>query len=231
MTKNRLAIITARGGSKRIPKKNVKSFFGKPAIAYAIETAIKSNLFDKVMVSTDAKYIADVAIKYGAEVPFLRSKENSDDFSTTADVLFEVVKEYEKKGRHYDELCCIYPCSMLINESDLIKSHSLLTDNIDAVIPVCKYNVPTYFQFKITDNKLKYFKESGNSSNRTQDIEDTYYDAGQFYWLKTNNFIKTKNMMPNNTAPYLISELHCQDIDDLDDWKMAEIKYQIINGK
>lgn len=120
---------------------------------------------------------------------------------------------------------------MLINESDLIKSHSLLTDNIDAVIPVCKYNVPTYFQFKITDNKLKYFKESGNSSNRTQDIEDTYYDAGQFYWLKTNNFIKTKNMMPNNTAPYLISELHCQDIDDLDDWKMAEIKYQIINGK
>ena len=114
MTKNRLAIITARGGSKRIPKKNVKSFFGKPAIAYAIETAIKSNLFDKVMVSTDAKYIADVAIKYGAEVPFLRSKENSDDFSTTADVLFEVVKEYEKKGRHYDELCCIYPCSMLL---------------------------------------------------------------------------------------------------------------------
>jgi pseudaminic acid cytidylyltransferase len=230
MKNNRIAIITARSGSKRIPQKNVKLFFGKPAIAYAIESAIKSNLFDEIMVSTDTKYIADIAKEYNAKVPFFRSKKNSDDFSSTADVLFEVLKEYEKGGRSYDEVCCIYPCSMLINESHIIKSHSLLRSGVSAVIPVCKYNVQTFFQLKITNDKLIHTHDI-KKALRTQDIEDTYYDAGQFYWLKTDNFIKTKSIMPDNTTPYLISDLHCQDVDNIEDWKMAEIKYQFLNGK
>lgn len=224
-----LAIITARGGSKRIPRKNIKDFLGKPIIAYSIEAAIKSNLFDEVMVSTDDNEIAEISKQYGAKVPFLRSNKNSDDYSGTADVLIEVMNKYKELAINFDLGCCIYPTAPLIKPENIIKAHNLLiNEKFDSVFPVVKFSYPIFRALKIENNKVKMIWEE-NLTKRSQDFPDAFHDAGQFYWFKVNEFIITKKIFTENTGAIELVENEVQDIDNEIDWELAEMKYKLLN--
>lgn len=183
----RIAIITARGGSKRIPKKNIKDFCGKPIIAYSIEAAISSKLFDEVMVSTDSEEIAEIAKKYGASVPFMRSAETSNDYATTNDVLIEVFNEYKKRGQEFDIAVCIYPTAPFVTADKLKRAIDMVEkDGADAVTPVVQFSFPPQRAFIIRDNALEY-QYPENASARSQDLEPIYHDCGQFYVMKPKN--------------------------------------------
>lgn len=223
-----IAIITARGGSKRIPKKNIKEFMGKPMLAYAIEAAQKSEIFDVVMVSTDSEEIADVARKYGAEVPFLRSERTASDSATTFDALDEVIKEYKNLGKEFDTLCCIYPCVPFLKAETLKKAYEKM-QNHNAVIPVCKYPVPIEWAMKI-ENDLLIPNDREAQNMRSQDIEPKYFDVGMFYFCKTEKLYEHNSLVPDKTAAYIISESECQDIDTPEDWAIAEMKYKVLYG-
>ncbi len=226
MQKKKIAIIPARGGSKRIPRKNIKDFLGKPIIAYSIEAAINSGLFDEIMVSTDDSDIAKVAQDYGAKIPFMRSERNSDDFATTADVILEVLAEYEKLGKKFDYFCCIYPTAPFTSSDKLKNAFKLLTDEqSDSVIPVVQFSYPIQRAFKINNNmELKYISPE-NINKRSQDLETAYHDAGQFYWARTETFLKEKTLACGKTKPFILKESEVQDIDNEYDWELAEIKF------
>lgn len=228
-----IAIITARGGSKRIPRKNIKEFLGKPIIAYSIQAALKSNLFDEVMVSTDDKEIADISVSYGATVPFFRSRKNSDDYASTADVLQEVISEYEKLGRTYQWMCCIYPTAPFITAQKLTDGmNTIQTSHADALIPVVKFSYPPQRSFVLDRNDCLRYKWTEDINKRSQDLEAFYHDAGQFYLIRVDKFMEYTSLVPENTIPYFVKELEVQDIDNEEDWEMAELKYQFMqNGK
>ena len=222
-----IAIITARGGSKRIPRKNIRDFCGNPIISYAIDAAINSNIFAEVMVSTDDNEIAKIALENGAQVPFYRSSRNSDDYSTTADVLIEVLSEYEKKGLKFDYLCCIYPTAPFVTSEKLkLAFEKMINEKAEAIIPVVKFSYPPQRAFIIKDDKLIY-KYPENVFKRSQDLESLYHDAGQFYFIKVETFMKNKTLVCKNTIPLIVDELSVQDIDTEEDWKMAELKYKM----
>jgi N-acylneuraminate cytidylyltransferase len=226
-----IAIITARGGSKRIPKKNIRPFLGKPIIAYSIEAALKSGVFDEVMVSTDSQEIADMAIKYGAKVPFLRSEKNSDDYATTLDVIREVSLEYKKIGKEYEHYCCLYPTAPFVTPERLIEAFEKLQDpETESVFPVVPFSYPTHKSLKIENNKVAYcFPQYAEirSQDRSQDTEKTFHDAGQFYFFKIASFLKNGRIMNENTSCIILSELEAQDIDSEIDWQIAEQKFQL----
>lgn len=226
-----IAIIPARGGSKRIPKKNIKSFGGKPIIAYSIEECLKSNLFDEVIVSTDDEEIAEISLKYGAKIPFLRSNKNADDFATIADVLIEVITEYKSVEKEFDNICCIFPTAPFITEARLKEAYEIMKhENLSSVFPVLEFSYP------IQRSLIK--KEDGNIvmsqpeylNSRSQDLEKHYHDSGQFYWANTKVFLEEKTLFTSKSGCIELSQLEVQDIDTLDDWKNAEIKYKIIHG-
>lgn len=222
----RIAIITARGGSKRIPKKNIKDFCGKPIIAYSIEAAISSELFDEVMVSTDSEEIVEIAKKYGASVPFMRSAETSNDYATTNDVLIEVFNEYKKRGQEFDIAVCIYPTAPFVTADKLKRAIDMVEkDGADAVTPVVQFSFPPQRAFIIRDNALEY-QYPENAKVRSQDLEPLYHDCGQFYVMRPD--IILNHRPAGKRIPYVISELEVQDIDNEDDWKLAEIKYRIM---
>jgi len=223
-----IAIITARGGSKRIPRKNIKNFLGKPIIAYSIKAALDSKIFDEVMVSTDDIEIAEIAKRNGANVPFLRSEKTSNDYATTSDVLFEVIDEYEKRGQKFDVAACIYPTAPFIT-GDKLKSafDKLIEGNADTVIPVVEFSYPIQRAFVIDDEKLK-FENTKYISARSQDLEKHYHDAGQFYIFNIDAYKKSGNLLSGNIAPIIVNELEVQDIDNMTDWKIAELKYKLM---
>jgi len=223
-----IAIITARGGSKRIPKKNIKFFAGKPVIAYAIEACIESGIFDEVMVSTDCLEIAEISKQSGANIPFLRSEKTSDDFATTYDALEEVIYEYKKQGKEFEIICCIYPCVPLLKSNSLTEAYAQMQEkDANAIMPVCKYPVPIEWAMKLEDGVLiPNDREALNI--RSQDIETKYFDVGMFYFCKKELMLKYKSLVPENTLGYIIDESQCQDIDTEEDWKIAEMKYKII---
>ncbi|MBO6178685.1 MAG: pseudaminic acid cytidylyltransferase [Selenomonadaceae bacterium] len=222
---SKIAIITARGGSKRIPKKNIKEFCGKPIIAYSIEAALKSELFDEVMVSTDDEEIANVARKYGANVPFMRSEKNSDDFATTADVLKEVIAEYKKRGQSFEYMCCIYPTAPFVTAKCLRESFDCMIEkNGNALNPVVRFSYPPQ-RSMVIENGFLVFRDPKNFRTRSQDLEAWYHDAGQYYFWKLDKF---REGVIENTVPYILDDLHVQDIDNLDDWKLAELKYKML---
>jgi len=224
----KIAIITARGGSKRIPKKNIKFFLGKPIIAYSIETAINSGLFDEVMVSTDDSEIANISIKYGAKVPFIRSKKNSDDFSTTPDVLLEVLDSYRKIKKKFDLGCCIYPTAPLISFDNLkISMDKLISGSVDTVFPAVSFSYPIQRALYLDENTKIKMLNPNHYRTRSQDLKKFYHDAGQFYWFNISRFLEKKKLWTNNTEIIEISELESQDIDNEDDWKIAELKYKL----
>ena len=223
-----LAIIPARGGSKRIPRKNIKDFLGKPIIAYSIEAAIQSGLFDEVMVSTDDEEIAKIAISYGAKAPFFRSKENSNDFAVLVDVIEEVLQNYSSQNISFTTICCILPTAPFINEVKITESYKELIDNnLDSVFPVLEFSFPIQRSLKIMEGRVKMvWTEYMNS--RSQDLEPRYHDSGQFYWLKTSSFLKNRRLFTSKSGAIILSELEAQDIDTETDWKLAEIKYKLM---
>lgn len=224
-----LAIITARGGSKRIPRKNIRDFCGKPIIGYSIEAAIKSSIFDEIMVSTDDEKIAEIAKQYGAVVPFIRSKENSDDFSTTVDVLFEVISKYKESKKEFKNVCCIYPTAPFVNDKKLKDSfYQLMEKKGDSLIPVVKYSYPIQRALKFKNDKL-VMNSPEYINNRSQDLTSMYHDCGQFYWIKTEELIKQKSLFTKNTIPFVIPDTEVRDIDNEEDWKIAEVLYKCLN--
>ena len=228
MKMRRLAIITARGGSKRIPKKNIREFCGKPILAYSIEAALESGLFDHVMVSTDSGEIAEIAKKYGAEVPFFRSETTSGDFATTNDVLAEVLAEYEKLGMHFDVACCIYPTAPFVTVEKLKTAvEQLEASDADTLIPVVSFSYPPQRAMVVEKERL-VFKYPEYLDSRSQDLQPHYHDVGQFYVFRTDRFAVNKKLMVGDILPFIVSELEVQDIDNLTDWKIAEMKYRLM---
>lgn len=221
----RLAIITARAGSKRIPKKNIKEFCGKPILAYSIEAALSSRVFDVVMVSTDSEEIAKVAKKYGAEVPFFRSAETSNDYAVTSQVIGEVIEEYEKLGITFEQICCIYPTAPFVTSERLKEAMELLSEKeADSILPVVKYSFPPQRAVFEVDGMLQYvYPEYRNA--RSQDLRPQYHDVGQFYCLNTKSFLDKRVLVMDKTVPLILSELEVQDIDTEEDWEIAEIKF------
>ncbi|MEO6348150.1 MAG: pseudaminic acid cytidylyltransferase [Aquaticitalea sp.] len=225
----RIAIIPARGGSKRIPKKNIKNFLGKPVISYSIESALKSHLFDEVMVSTDDDTIASIAKKYGAQVPFLRSPEKSNDFATTFDVIEEVILNYKKSGLAFDEACCIYPTAPFTTPEQLKKFYDFLTSSkFDCVFPILKYSYPIQRGLRVNDTNQMQMISPENLVTRSQDLESSYHDAGQFYWFDVEKLMSYKQLWTDNTGALEIREMEAHDIDHIEDWEVAEFKYQML---
>ena len=219
-----LCIITARGGSKRIPRKNIRDFLGKPIIAYSITAAIESGIFSEVMVSTDDPEIAQVSQKYGAGVPFMRSAETSDDFATTRDVLLEVLGEYRRLGKSFEYFACIYPTAPFVTTKKLRQAFDILRNsNADEVTPVVRYSFPPQRAFVMRDDSLVWqYPEYRNS--RSQDLEPVYHDCGQFYFYRTDIYTGLAKGT-GRRLPIIMPEEETQDIDNLSDWAVAEIKY------
>ena len=226
-----IAIITARGGSKRISHKNRKEFCGKPIIEYSIEAAKQAGIFDTVMVSTDDEEIAEIARNAGAEVPFMRSAETANDYATTADVLTEVLKKYKETGRNYEYACCIYPTAPFVTGDKLRQAmEMLINEKKDSVMPVVPFSFPPLRGMVINNGKLEY-KWVENATKRSQDLEKIYHDCGQFYAFRVDSFQKEKKLVTNNTTGLIISELEVQDIDNETDWELAEMKYRLLKEK
>ncbi|MCR5753626.1 MAG: pseudaminic acid cytidylyltransferase [Acetatifactor sp.] len=226
---SKLAIITARGGSKRIPRKNIKEFCGKPILAYSIEAALASGIFDEVMVSTDDDEIAEIAEKYGASVPFRRSEQTSNDYATTNDVLLEVLAEYEKRGKEFDMACCIYPTAPFVTAEKLAGAVKRLEESdADTIIPVVAFSYPPQRAMVVKDGRL-VFKNPQYLDSRSQDLEPHYHDVGQFYVFRTEAFRRNRKLMVGNILPWIVSELEVQDIDNQTDWEIAQMKYRLMN--
>jgi N-acylneuraminate cytidylyltransferase len=228
---NCIAIIPARGGSKRIPKKNIKDFFGLPLIAYSIKAALESNLFDKVIVTTDDEKIAKIAKQYGAEVPFLRPKELSDDFTGTTDVINHAVDYLESQGEKYEYICTIYATAPLLQEKYLIEGYEKLKSS-DAVNAFSSTSMPFPIQrtFKLNkDGRCEMFTPE-HYMTRSQDLEEAYQDAGQFYWTNRTRQKETENQVvfSDISIPIILPRYLVQDIDTLEDWKRAELMYEAI---
>ena len=223
-----LCIIPARGGSKRIPRKNIKPFMGKPIMAYSIDAALKSGLFDEVMVSTDDKEFADVARKFGASVPFLRSDATANDYATTVDVLLEVVNTYRQQGKEFDTVCCLYSTAPFVTAERLKEAYAKLSDNVDGCFTIVEYSYPIQRSLRINESGLVEIKYPEYLKSRTQDLEKVYHDAGQFYFMKTATMEQEKTVWCKRTEPLVLSELEVQDLDTLTDWQLAEMKYQLL---
>jgi pseudaminic acid cytidylyltransferase len=221
-----ICIIPARGGSKRIPRKNIKNFLGKPIISYSIEIALKSKLFDEVIVSTDSEEIAEVARKYGAKVPFIRSEKSSDDYATLSDVVEEVKLNYKKEKKKIDKICLLLSTAPLVNVDILQEAFHLMNNNkFDSVRPVVKFSYPPQRGLRINNGKVSFiFNEYAKT--RSQDLEPIFHDAGMFYWM---NF--EKGLKSENKGAIIVSEKITQDIDTLEDWEIAESKYKIMYDK
>lgn len=225
-----LAMITARGGSKRIPRKNIKDFCGKPILAYSIEAARSSGAFDEVMVSTDDPEIAGIAVKYGASVPFFRSEATANDYASTDDVIMEVLKTYEERGEHFDNFCCIYPTAPFVTGERLKQAMELLADS-DSVMPVVPFSYPPQRGLLISEEGFLKRQFPEYALARSQDLQKIYHDCGQFYACRTDVFLKEGPTDVKGQVPLVLTEMEVQDIDTLEDWEIAEIKYRRLHSE
>lgn len=231
MGEKAIAVITARGGSKRIPHKNKKDFCGKPILQYSIEAALNSDIFDTVMVSTDDAEIAQIGHRAGAEVPFMRSEATANDFATTADVFKEVLTEYEKRGQSFIYAYCIYPTAPFVTADLLQRAMRELKEmKRDCVMPVAAFSFPPLRGMVMKEGRVSYKWEEYMLA-RSQDLEELYHDCGQFYAVRVDSFMKSGKIVADNTGGIVISELEMQDIDNETDWKLAELKYRLLHGK
>jgi pseudaminic acid cytidylyltransferase len=222
----RICIIPARGGSKRIPRKNIRDFFGKPVIAYAIQTALEAGVFDKVFVSTDDEEIAALAKRWGASVDFLRSAEASSDSASTLDVLQEVVARHDEWGEHFEELLCLYPVTPLVSAAQIVNGlRSLEASQHAMVFPVVAFGHPIWRAFREEGKEaIRIWPEY--SQKRTQDLPQAFHDAGQWYWLRVTDLRRVASL-DELTFVHLVSEDYLvQDVDTENDWIMLELKFQ-----
>lgn len=226
-----LAVITARGGSKRIPRKNIRPFMGRPMISYAIDAALKCQQFTEVIVSTEDREIADIARQYGASVPFMRSEHTATDVATTADVLREVHEEYVKLGKTFDVIACIYPCVPFLTHGILAKAFvAFETSQANALMPVSRFSCPIQRALKKNADGFIEYREPENALRRTQDLEPMYHDTGMFYFVKTESFLRYGNIIVPGTMAFEMKENAIQDIDTMEDWKLAELKYRFLHN-
>ena len=222
--KKAVAIITARGGSKRIPHKNIKEFCGQPIICYSIQAALESGAFDEVMVSTDDEEIARIARKAGAKIPFMRSAEAANDYASTDEVIQEVLLSYQQEGMEFESFCCIYPTAPFVTASKLQEAMAMLAE-ADSVMPVVPFSYPPQRGVVITNGRIeRKYPEFLNA--RSQDLEKMYHDCGQFYACRAAAFLAAGTTDVDNLVPIIMPEMEVQDIDTLEDWEIAEMKYR-----
>lgn len=228
---NNLAIITARGGSKRIPRKNIKEFCGRPIIQYSIEAAINSRSFHEVMVSTDDNEIAEISRECGASVPFMRSEKNSNDFASTADVIKEVLDQYEHLGIEFDNFCCVYPTAPFVSGELLDNAmEHMVKNNADSLMSVVKFSFPPQRAVYIDNNRI-HMRWPENLNKRSQDLQPLYHDAGQFYIMNVAAFRKHNMLITDCTVPFILEETQVQDIDNMEDWVLAELKFNYLKER
>ena len=223
MASKPICIIPARGGSKRIPRKNIAPFNGKPLIAWSIETALNSEVFSRVVVSTDDVEIANTAKKYGADIPFMREAALSNDFATTADVIEGTFKKLEQTKY----ACCLYPTAPLIKTHDIKDAYSKLVEtNADCIITVTEYDFHPLRAFEIEQDGKLSFKWPENALTRSQDLPSLRHDAGAFYFFKTTAFKQQNKLVMDNTIGHLIERSRAVDIDTPEDLEFAKILHK-----
>lgn len=222
-----LCIIPARGGSKRIPRKNIKEFVGRPIISYSIKAALDSMLFKEVMVSTEDEEIAEISQRYGAVVPFSRSLTNSSDYASTLDVVKEVLEGYSRRSVFFDRVCVLYPTAPFVTAKRLCEGYSKL-DHYQAVMPIVQFDYPIWRSLKMENDHLKYQWPEFEMS-RSQDLQIMYHDAGQWYWLR-NEAILT-SLVPQRTTAVVLHPLEAHDIDNQVDWVIAEQKFKLLHNE
>ncbi len=219
----KVAIIPARGGSKRIPNKNIKVFAGQPIISYSINAAKDSKLFDRIILSTDSKEIAEIGKSYGAEVPFMRPSELADDYTGTADVLIHALNWLNVHDKFYNYFCCIYATAPFVNKVYINKAFDILRENkAVSAFPVTSFPYPIFRALKIdTNNRVKMFWPE-HLHSRSNDLSEAYHDAGQFYWCDTEKFLKEEIVFSSDSVPVILPRYLVQDIDTPEDWETAE---------
>ena len=225
-----LCIIPARGGSKRIKRKNIRDFCGKPIIAWSIQAAKKSNCFEKIVVSTDDNEIADIAKSFGADIPFLRPKNLSDDFTGTSSVVTHCIDWYCNSGWDPNLICCLYATAPFVNSKDIAKAIDIFQlDNIQRFIfSATTYRFPIQRAFRINSDGFAEMLNPDLFKARSQDLEVAYHDAAQFYLGRTNTWLRNNNLF-EGCKPFVLPSWQVQDIDTEDDWERAELMFKILN--
>lgn len=225
----KLAVIPARGGSKRIPRKNVRPFFGKPMIAWSIEAARESGCFDRIVVSTDDTTIAEIAKSYGAEIPFIRPSQLADDFTATIPVVAHAVAWHQQHGENPTEVCCLYATAPFVRGQDLSRGLDLLRQSgCDYAFSVTSYGFPIQRAIRITeDNRVEMFQPD-MFSKRSQDLEEAWHDAAQFYWGRAEAWLAGKPIFSRHAVPVILPRYRVQDIDTPEDWERAEKMFKTI---
>lgn len=225
----KLCVIPARGGSKRIPRKNIKEFNGKPMIAYSIEAALQSGYFDKVIVSTDDEEIAEVAKAYGAEVPFMRPAELANDYAGTLPVIKHAVEWFEENSTRPGHICCLYATAPFVQPKAIQQAYQqLLATQADYCFSVTSFAFPIQRAIKITDQQRVEMFYPEHFDTRSQDLEEAYHDAGQFYWGSVDAFKQMKPLFSQSASPFVLPRYLVQDIDTPEDWIRAELMYQVL---
>lgn len=226
----KVAIIPARGGSKRIPRKNIKLFHGRPMIAYSIETALAAGCFDKVIVSTDDQEIADVAMQYGANVPFLRPANIADDNATTMDVMQHAIEWCDMQGWDTEVVCCLYATAPFVTSDDLLDGYQKLQnqDDVEFVFSAATFSFPIQRAFKVSGEGAVSMFDPRQELVRSQDLETAYHDAGQFYWGRKTAFLECKSIFSPHSRIVLLPRCRVQDIDTQEDWDFAEALFSLL---
>lgn len=225
-----LAVIPARGGSKRIPRKNIRLFAGRPILAWPVRAALESGLFATVMVSTEDEEIARAAREAGAQTPFLRSPETADDQSALLDVLSEVVATYRARGETFDTVCCILPTATLVTADRLRTGHAMFaTGDFDSVFPVTPFPAPIQRALRRDDQGMISMFQPEHYGSRSQDLEPAYHDAGQFYWMSDRACLERTPTFAGRAGSFVLNETEVQDIDTEIDWRLAELKHQLLH--
>jgi N-acylneuraminate cytidylyltransferase len=222
----KLCVIPARGGSKRIPNKNIKEFCGKPIIGWSIEAAIHSGCFDKVIVSTDDENIANIAISFGAEVPFFRPVNLADDYTGTVAVIQHATKWVSENWQQPDYVCCVYATAPFVRSLDITLGYEkILNEEADYVFSVASFESPIQRAIKINSAGRVEMMYPEHLNSRSQDLEEGYYNAGQFYWGTGEAWLTGKRVLSGNSSPIIVPRGRVQDIDTLEDWEHAELLF------
>ena len=224
-----LCVIPARSGSKRIPRKNIRDFCGKPMIVWSIEAAIKSECFDRIIVSTDDEEIAAVAKRYGAEVPFVRPAQLADDYTSTTAVIAHAIDWQNSHGKVADKVCCLYATAPFVQASDLKNGFDLLeSSSAEYAFSVTSYAFPIQRAIRITQNQRVEMFQPEHFSTRSQDLEEAWHDAGQFYWGRAVAWLGNKQIFNSEAVPVLLPRSRVQDIDTPEDWELAQLMFDAL---